>query len=74
VGTELTARHFIPGQFVDITATTRGKGFAGAMKRWGFSGASYNSGQCNARQRRVAVNMTHDHAAIGMIRRRAPSA
>src|SRR5712692_9210480 len=29
VGAEITADHFIPGQFVDVTGTTTGKGFAG---------------------------------------------
>ena len=38
VGTELTADHFVPGQMVDIQGVTQGKGFAGAMKRWGFGG------------------------------------
>ena len=38
VGAHLTADHFIAGQFVDITGHTQGKGFAGAMKRWGFGG------------------------------------
>jgi large subunit ribosomal protein L3 len=38
VGAELGANHFVPGQFVDVTGTTIGKGFAGAMKRWNFGG------------------------------------
>jgi large subunit ribosomal protein L3 len=38
VGAELSADHFVPGQFVDISGVTQGKGFAGVMKRWGFSG------------------------------------
>jgi len=38
VGAELTADHFIPGQFVDVTGTSIGKGFAGAMKRHNFGG------------------------------------
>jgi len=38
VGAELSAAHFVPGQFVDVTGTTIGKGFAGAMKRWNFAG------------------------------------
>lgn len=38
VGAELTADHFVAGQFVDVTGTTIGKGFAGAMKRWNFAG------------------------------------
>src|SRR5690606_28909743 len=38
VGTELTAGHFAAGQLVDVTGTTIGKGFAGAMKRHNFGG------------------------------------
>jgi large subunit ribosomal protein L3 len=38
VGSEISANHFVPGQLVDIQGVTQGKGFAGAMKRWGFSG------------------------------------
>ena len=30
VGAEITADHFVPGQFVDVTGTTQGKGFQGA--------------------------------------------
>ena len=38
VGAELSAEHFVAGQFVDVTGTTIGKGFAGSMKRWNFGG------------------------------------
>jgi large subunit ribosomal protein L3 len=38
VGAEVTANHFVAGQFVDVTGTTKGKGFAGGMKRWNFGG------------------------------------
>lgn len=38
VGAEITADHFIPGQKIDVTGTTVGKGFQGAMKRWNFGG------------------------------------
>src|SRR6478735_3795824 len=38
VGAEITADHFIPGQFVDVSGITIGKGFAGGMKRWNFAG------------------------------------
>jgi large subunit ribosomal protein L3 len=38
VGTELSVEHFVPGQFVDATGVSIGKGFAGGMKRHGFSG------------------------------------
>jgi large subunit ribosomal protein L3 len=38
VGTELKADHFAAGQLVDVTGTSIGKGFAGAMKRHNFGG------------------------------------
>jgi large subunit ribosomal protein L3 len=38
IGTELKADHFKAGQFVDVTSTSIGKGFAGPMKRWNFGG------------------------------------
>ena len=38
VGAEITADHFVEGQFVDVTGTSVGKGFAGGMKRWNFGG------------------------------------
>ena len=38
IGTELGAGHFTAGQLVDVTGTTVGKGFAGAIKRHGFGG------------------------------------
>jgi len=38
VGAEISAAHYVEGQFVDVQGVTVGKGFAGAMKRWNFSG------------------------------------
>jgi large subunit ribosomal protein L3 len=38
VGATLSADHFVAGQLVDVSGHTQGKGFAGAMKRWGFGG------------------------------------
>src|SRR6478735_5149162 len=38
VGAEILADHFGGGQFVDVTGTSVGKGFAGGMKRWNFGG------------------------------------
>ncbi|QJP13031.1 50S ribosomal protein L3 [Starkeya sp. ORNL1] len=38
VGAELTVDHFVVGQFVDVTGTSTGKGFAGGMKRHNFGG------------------------------------
>ncbi|TYI39046.1 hypothetical protein ES332_A02G072100v1 [Gossypium tomentosum] len=44
VGTSLGVRHFVPGQYVDVSGTSRGKGFQGAMKRWGFKGMPASHG------------------------------
>jgi large subunit ribosomal protein L3 len=38
VGVEITAAHFVAGQYVDVTGTSIGKGFAGGMKRHNFHG------------------------------------
>ena len=38
VGAEISAAHFVPGQFVDVVGTTKGRGFTGAMRRWNFGG------------------------------------
>ncbi|MBO0711435.1 MAG: 50S ribosomal protein L3 [Acetobacteraceae bacterium] len=43
-GATLSAAHFIVGQKVDVSATTKGKGFAGAMKRWNFGGLEATHG------------------------------
>ncbi|KAI7863416.1 translation protein [Spinellus fusiger] len=52
VGTELTASHFVPGQYVDVSAPSIGKGFAGVMKRWNFKGMPASHG----------VSLTHRSA------------
>ena len=44
VGAAISADHFIDGQLVDISGHTQGKGFAGAMKRWGFGGMRASHG------------------------------
>ncbi|MBA4789449.1 MAG: 50S ribosomal protein L3 [Pseudomonadota bacterium] len=44
VGAEITADHFVVGQFVDVTGTTIGKGFAGGMKRHNFGGLRASHG------------------------------
>ena len=44
VGAEITADHFVEGQFVDASGTSIGKGFAGAMKRHGFGGLRASHG------------------------------
>ncbi len=44
VGAELTAEHFVVGQFVDVSGTSIGKGFAGVMKRHNFGGGRATHG------------------------------
>lgn len=44
VGVELTADHFIVGQFVDVTGTSQGKGFQGVIKRHHFGGGRATHG------------------------------
>ncbi|KAL4590602.1 hypothetical protein LXL04_003539 [Taraxacum kok-saghyz] len=44
LGTQIGVRHFVPGQYVDVTGITKGKGFQGAMKRWGFKGGPASHG------------------------------
>lgn len=43
-GTTLSPAHFVKGQKIDVTGTTKGKGFAGAMKRWNFAGLEASHG------------------------------
>lgn len=44
VGDILSVEHFVPGQFVDVTGVTIGKGFAGVMKRHNFAGLRASHG------------------------------
>jgi len=44
VGAELSVQHFVAGQYVDVTGTSIGKGFAGVMKRHNFSGLRASHG------------------------------
>ncbi|MCX7931543.1 MAG: 50S ribosomal protein L3 [Rhodovarius sp.] len=43
-GARLSAAHFVPGQLVDVSGISKGKGFAGAMKRWNFAGLEASHG------------------------------
>ncbi len=44
VGEEISADHFVVGQKVDVAGVSKGKGFAGAMKRWNFGGMRASHG------------------------------
>ena len=43
-GATLSPSHFVKGQKIDVTGLTKGKGFAGGMKRWNFSGLEASHG------------------------------
>jgi len=44
IGAEITADHFVVGQYVDVIGTSTGKGWAGPMKRWNFAGLRASHG------------------------------
>ena len=44
VGAQLSAAHFVAGQYVDVIGTSKGKGFAGSMKRHNFAGLRASHG------------------------------
>ena len=54
-GTDVTASHFVAGQYVDVVGTTIGKGFQGVMKRFGFAGGPATHGVSKAHRLRVGV-------------------
>jgi large subunit ribosomal protein L3 len=43
-GARMSPAHFVKGQVVDVTGVSKGKGFAGAMKRWNFAGLEASHG------------------------------
>jgi large subunit ribosomal protein L3 len=59
-GLRLDARHFVPGQFVDVRGITKGKGFAGVMKRWGFSGGFATHGNSLAHRAAGGIGAAQD--------------
>ncbi len=44
VGQEVRSNHYVVGQYVDVAAQSKGKGFAGVMKRWNFAGLEATHG------------------------------
>ncbi|GJD09874.1 50S ribosomal protein L3 [Galdieria sulphuraria] len=51
IGTELSANHFVVGQYVDVIGTSKGKGTQGAMRRWGFAGQNASHGVSKAHRK-----------------------
>ena len=65
-GTEITCRHFMPGQLVDVQGVSKDKGFQGVMKRWGFKGGPATHGSSKFHRRRGAMGGSADAAGGGV--------
>jgi len=64
IGAEITAAHFVTGQFVDIQGTTGGKGFAGVMKRWNFAGGRASHGNSVSHRSHGATGQRQDPGRV----------
>lgn len=64
IGAEIGANHFIAGQFVDVTGTSIGKGFAGAMKRHNFGGLRASHGVSVSHRSHGSVGQCQDPGRI----------
>jgi large subunit ribosomal protein L3 len=64
VGAELVPSHFAEGQFVDVTGTSIGKGFAGAMKRHNFSGLRASHGVSVSHRAHGATGQCQDPGKV----------
>jgi large subunit ribosomal protein L3 len=64
VGATLTANHFAAGQLVDVTGTTIGKGFAGAMKRHNFGGGRASHGNSVSHRAHGATGSNQDPGKV----------
>jgi len=64
VGAEITADHFVEGQFVDASGVSIGKGFAGAMKRHGFAGLRATHGVSVAHRSHGSTGQCQDPGKV----------
>lgn len=64
VGFELSAAHFVPGQFLDIAGMTIGKGFQGVMKRHGFKGQPASHGNSLAHRAPGGIGACQDPGKV----------
>jgi large subunit ribosomal protein L3 len=63
-GTEILASHFVPGQYVDISGNTIGKGFAGVMKRHNFAGLEATHGVSVAHRSHGSTGQRQDPGRV----------
>ncbi len=64
VGSVLKPSHFEKGQFVDVVATSIGKGFAGPMKRWNFAGLRASHGVSLAHRSHGSTGQCQDPGKV----------
>jgi len=64
VGTAITAGHFAPGQYLDVQGVTKGKGFQGPMKRWGFSGQPASHGNTKKHRAHGSIGQCQDPGRV----------
>lgn len=64
VGEEFTANHYFEGQYVDVSGTSIGKGFAGAMKRHNFGGLRASHGVSVSHRSHGSVGQCQDPGRI----------
>jgi large subunit ribosomal protein L3 len=63
-GAVLSVDHFVAGQFVDVCGVSIGKGFAGAMKRWGFKGLRATHGVSVAHRSHGSTGQRQDPGKV----------
>ena len=64
LGYQLTSRHFIVGQLVDVQGVSKGKGFQGCVKRWGFSKQPASHGNSKAHRRPGTIGGGQDPGRV----------
>ncbi|KAJ0393752.1 hypothetical protein P43SY_003581 [Pythium insidiosum] len=64
LGTTLSALHFVPGQFVDVCGTSKGKGFQGVMKRHNFAGQPASHGNSKTQRHMGSTGQCQDPGKV----------
>ncbi|KRX05030.1 Translation protein, beta-barrel domain [Pseudocohnilembus persalinus] len=64
VGYMFSVRHFVPGQYVDVSSKSIGKGFAGGMKRWNFQGQGASHGNSISHRALGATGSNQDPGKV----------
>ena len=64
LGQEITVEAFVAGESVNVTGTSKGKGFAGVMKRHDFAGAQTTHGQSDRRRAPGSIGNASDPSRV----------